>query len=181
MSSDALIFSTPIADIIYHLFDAFTKYNAEILESKRKDAAPAAVWPCRLKIIACFNKSSPIVLGCDILDGSIRVGTPMCVVRKDDQGVRQVIPLGRVSSLQVSHRPIEIARKKDAAGGVAVKIDHAAYDSAKVFGRHFFESDEVYSMISRASIDVLKATFREEVSKEEWALVVQLKRVLSIQ
>lgn len=45
------------ADIIYHLFDAFTAYNAAILEQKRIDAAPKAVWPCKLKIIAVFAKS----------------------------------------------------------------------------------------------------------------------------
>jgi hypothetical protein len=30
------------------------------------------------------------------------------------------------------------------------------YQSAKMFGRHFDEKDEVYSRISRQSIDVLK-------------------------
>lgn len=45
-----------IADIIYHLFDAFTAYNAAILEAKRVDSAPIAVWPCRLKIIQVFAK-----------------------------------------------------------------------------------------------------------------------------
>ena len=44
------------ADIIYHLFDAFTAYNAGIVASKKADSAPAAVFPCRLKIIQCFAK-----------------------------------------------------------------------------------------------------------------------------
>lgn len=54
------------ADIIYHLFDDFTKHNAAILEAKRKDAAPTAVWPCRLRILKCFAKRDPIILGCDV-------------------------------------------------------------------------------------------------------------------
>lgn len=45
-----------VADIIYHLFDAFTAYNADIMEAKRIDSAPIAVWPCRLKIIQAFTK-----------------------------------------------------------------------------------------------------------------------------
>lgn len=57
------------ADIIYHLFDDFTKHNAAILEAKRKDAAPTAVWPCRLKILKCFAKRDPIILGCDVSFG----------------------------------------------------------------------------------------------------------------
>jgi len=54
------------ADIIYHLFDAFTKHNAEVVEAKRRDAAPQAVWPCRLKILKCFAKRDPIIVGCDV-------------------------------------------------------------------------------------------------------------------
>lgn len=95
-----LIFSVSCscaADIIYHLFDAFTAYNAEILEAKRRDAAPIAVWPCRLKIIACFCKRDPIILGVDILDGTLRVGTPICVIKTDPAtGAKDIIDLGKM-------------------------------------------------------------------------------------
>jgi translation initiation factor 5B len=85
------------ADIIYHLFDAFTAYNAEVTEAKRQDAAPKAVWPCRLKIIACFAKRDPIILGMDILDGSLRVGTPLCVVKVDSvTQKREIHDLGKM-------------------------------------------------------------------------------------
>ena len=39
---------------------------------------------------------------------------------------------------------------------MAVKIEHAVYQSAKMFGRHFDEKDELYSHVTRQSIDVLK-------------------------
>ncbi|KAI6046535.1 hypothetical protein EDC04DRAFT_2864725 [Pisolithus marmoratus] len=164
------------ADIIYHLFDAFTAYNNEIVEAKRKDAAPQAVWPCRLKVIAAFCKRDPIILGVDILDGTLRVGTPMCVVKVDPTTQkRDVISLGKITSLEINHKPYEIVKKSQAGGGVAVKIEHAVYQSAKMFGRHFDEKDELISHITRQSIDVLKATFKAEVSMEEWALIKALK------
>lgn len=47
-------------------------------------------------------------------------------------------------------------KKSQAGAGVAVKIEHAVYESAKMFGRHFDDKDEIYSHITRASIDVLK-------------------------
>lgn len=37
-----------------------------------------------------------------------------------------------------------------------MKIEHAVYQSAKMYGRHFDDKDEIYSQISRQSIDVLK-------------------------
>lgn len=86
-----------LADIIYHLFDAFTKYRADILEAKRRDAAPQAVWPCRLKIVQCFAKRDPIVLGVDIIDGQLRVGTPLCVVKIDPTTQsKQILDLGKM-------------------------------------------------------------------------------------
>ncbi|EUC67517.1 translation initiation factor 5B [Rhizoctonia solani AG-3 Rhs1AP] len=168
------------ADIIYHLFDAFTAYNAEIMEAKRRDAAPIAVWPCRLKILACFAKRDPIILGCDILDGTLRVGTPLCVVKTDASGKKDIISLGKVTSLEINHKSHELVKKSQVGAGVAVKIEHAVYESAKMFGRHFDDKDEVYSMVSRQSIDVLKETFRKDVSMEEWQLIKALKTKLNI-
>lgn len=68
-----------------------------MLEAKRKDAAPQAIWPCRLRVVAVFTKRDPIILGVDIIDGTLRVGTPMCVVKTDaTTGKRDVIPLGKM-------------------------------------------------------------------------------------
>ena len=47
-------------------------------------------------------------------------------------------------------------KKSQTGGGVAVKIEHAVYQSAKMFGRHFDEKDEILSHVTRQSIDVLK-------------------------
>ncbi|KAF8966419.1 hypothetical protein BDZ97DRAFT_1903742 [Flammula alnicola] len=164
------------ADIIYHLFDAFKKYNEEIVEAKRKDAAPQAVWPCRLKIIAAFCKRDPIILGVDILDGTLRVGTPLAVVKIDPAtGKKDIIDLGKITSLEINHKTQDIVKKSQAGGGVAVKIEHAVYQSAKMFGRHFDEKDELLSHITRQSIDVLKTSFKADVSNEEWLLIRGLK------
>lgn len=169
------------ADIIYHLFDAFTAYNNEIMEAKRRDAAPQAVWPCRLKIIAAFAKRDPIILGVDIIDGTLRVGTPLCVVKVDPvTKKKEIVELGKISSLEINHKSQEVVKKSQAGGGVAVKIEHAVYQTPKMFGRHFDEKDEIVSRISRQSIDVLKTHFRAEVSNEEWLLIKGLKSLLDI-
>ncbi|KAJ7283275.1 hypothetical protein C8J57DRAFT_1432470 [Mycena rebaudengoi] len=170
------------ADIIYHLFDAFTKYNAEIVEAKRKDAAPQAVWPCRLKIIAAFCKRDPIILGVDILDGTLRIGTPIAVVKTDPvTQKREIIDLGKITSLEINHKTHDVVKKSQAGAGVAVKIEHAVYQSAKMFGRHFDDKDELLSHITRQSVDVLKNSFRADVTPEEWMLIKQLKPRFNIQ
>ncbi|KAJ7762728.1 hypothetical protein DFH07DRAFT_956629 [Mycena maculata] len=170
------------ADIIYHLFDAFTAYNAEIVEAKRKDAAPQAVWPCRLKIIAAFCKRDPIILGVDILDGTLRIGTPIAVVKTDPvTQKKEIIDLGKITSLEINHKTHDLVKKAQAGAGVAVKIEHAVYQSAKMFGRHFDDKDELLSHITRQSVDVLKNSFRADVTPEEWVLIKHLKPRFNIQ
>lgn len=78
---------------------------------------------------------------------------------------------------------------------MAVKIEHAVYQSSKMFGRHFDDKDEVLSHVSRTSIDVLKvslsalaflssfmqvyaqSSFKADVTMEEWVLIKNLKPV----
>ena len=62
------------------------------------------------------------------------------------------------TSLEINHKAYDVVKKSQAGGGVAVKIEHAVYQSAKMFGRHFDEKDELYSHITRQSIDVLKVS-----------------------
>ncbi|KDN52115.1 hypothetical protein K437DRAFT_254676 [Tilletiaria anomala UBC 951] len=169
------------ADIIYHLFDAFTAYNAEMVEAKKREAAPVAVWPCRLKTIAAFAKRDPIILGCDIIEGSLRVGTPLCVVKVDPETKKKaIINIGRVTSLEINHRTKDIVLKSEVGGGVAVKIETSLNETSKLFGRHFDEKDELLSHISRSSIDALKDNFWDGISTDEKKLIKKLKGVLDI-
>lgn len=85
------------ADIIYRLFDAFTAYN-EITEARRRVVAPQAIRPCRLRILGAFAKRDPIILAVDILDDTLRVGIPLCVIKKDAQTV--IIHLSRQHQTQ---------------------------------------------------------------------------------
>lgn len=85
------------ADIIYHLFDAFTAHQAEALAQKKKESAALAVFPCILNPVAVFNKKDPIVVGVDVVEGSLRIGTPICAVKKHPTtGEVETINLGRV-------------------------------------------------------------------------------------
>lgn len=85
------------ADIIYHLFDNFTKHMDEMLEKKKEESKMLAVFPCVLKPVAVFNKTAPIVIGVDVVEGQLKINTPIAAVKTNPTtGVKEVIPLGRV-------------------------------------------------------------------------------------
>ena len=50
-----------------------------------EEAAPEAVFPCRLKIIPefIFNKKEPIVVGIEVLEGVLKPLTPIVIPKKD--------------------------------------------------------------------------------------------------
>lgn len=85
------------ADIIYHLFDDFTKHMAQLAEQKKEDSKLLAVFPCVLNQVAVFNKKDPIVIGVDVVEGNLRLLTPIAVVRTNPvTNVKEVVGLGRV-------------------------------------------------------------------------------------
>lgn len=85
------------ADIIYHLFDDFTKHMESLKEQKKQDSKLDAVFPCVLNPLQVFNKKDPIVIGVDVIEGSLRISTPVAVVKHNPvTGVKDIISLGRV-------------------------------------------------------------------------------------
>lgn len=170
------------ADIIYHLFDAFTAYQEQLMEQRRKDFLVDAIFPCVLNTIQIINKRGPMIIGVDVIEGCLRVGTPICAVRVDPQTKeRNVLLLGRAASLEINHQSVPEVKKGQTAAGVAVRIDDPS-GQQPIWGRHVDESDTLYSMISRRSIDTLKdAAFREQVAKSDWLLIKKLKPVFGIE
>lgn len=168
------------ADIIYHLFDDFVKHQKKLLEQKRLDTIDKAVFPCVLHTVQIINKRSPMIIGVDVVEGSLRVGTPICAVKVNpESGVREVLELGKVTSMEVNHKSETIVRKGQTNAGVAMRIDTAS--GQPTWGRHIDEKDVLYSSITRKSIDTLKdPVFRDDVPREDWLLLRNLKKTFDI-
>ncbi|KAF2450294.1 hypothetical protein P171DRAFT_468665 [Karstenula rhodostoma CBS 690.94] len=164
------------ADIIYHLFDKFTAHMKQLEEQRKEDSKMLAVFPCVLSPIAVFNKKDPIVLGVDVTEGSLKITTPIAAIKKNPvTGLKEIISLGRVTSIERDHKQIPVCKKGQPS--VAVKIEGP---NQPLYGRHLEEKDTLYSLISRESIDTLKNYFRADVTMDEWKLIKQLKESFDI-
>ncbi|EHK20252.1 uncharacterized protein TRIVIDRAFT_112883 [Trichoderma virens Gv29-8] len=165
------------ADIIYHLFDNFTKHMDEMLEKKKEESKMLAVFPCVLKPVAIFNKTAPIVIGVDVVEGQLKINAPIAAVKTNPTtNAKEVVALGRVTSIERDHKQIPVCKKGQPS--VAVKIEMGGHQP--IYGRHLEEADTLYSQISRASIDTLKEFYRKEVTNEEWQLIIKLKPLFDI-
>lgn len=79
------------------------------------------------------------------------------------------------TSIERDHKQIAVCKRGQPS--VAVKIEG---NNQPMYGRHLEESDILYSAISRKSIDTLKEFFRNDVTQEEWKLLIELKKLFDI-
>ncbi|XP_075446594.1 eukaryotic translation initiation factor 5B isoform X2 [Ascaphus truei] len=161
------------AEIIYHLFDAFTKYRQDYKKQKQEEFKHIAVFPCKIRILPqfIFNSRDPIVMGVVVEAGQVKQGTPICVPTKS------FVDIGIVTGLEINHKSVDVAKKGQE---VCIKIEPIPGDSPKMFGRHFEATDFLVSKINRQSIDALKNWFRDDMTKTDWQLIVELKKVFEI-
>ncbi|XP_033114033.1 eukaryotic translation initiation factor 5B-like [Anneissia japonica] len=161
------------ADIIYHLFDKFMAHRAEEKRKKRDEFKHVAVFPCKIRVLPqhIFNSRDPIVMGVVVEAGQLKVGTPICVPAKE------FTHLGFVTSLEVNHKPVQVV---PTGQEVCIKIEPVPGDAPRLYGRHFTHEDVLVSKISRESIDAVKNYFREDMQKQDWLVMIELKKIFEI-
>nr|XP_033471730.1 eukaryotic translation initiation factor 5B [Epinephelus lanceolatus] len=161
------------AEIIYHLFDSFTKYREDYKKAKQDEFKHIAVFPVKVRVLPqfIFNSRDPIVMGVSIEAGVLKQGTPLCVPSKG------FVDIGVVTSIEMNHKAVDTAKKGQE---VCIKIEPIPGESPKMYGRHFEATDIIVSKITRASIDALKNWFRDEMQKTDWQLIMELKKTFEI-
>ena len=159
-----------VDDIIYHLFDKFIEFKNKSILERKKEKEKEAIFPCSLKTVMFINKKDPLIIGVSVTEGVLKIGTPIYCVEKN-------LPLGVVESIEREKKPINNVRPND--GDVAIRIKVS--DSSLAAGRHFDESSTYVSQITRNSINALKNYFREDMTNDDWKLVIKLKKILNIQ
>ncbi|CAF1287967.1 unnamed protein product [Adineta steineri] len=161
------------ADIMYHLFDMFLVHREGFKKEDQEKSRHLAVFPCKLRVLPelVFNKRGKIICGVIVEDGFVKLGTPICVPSKE------FIELGRVVSIELNHKPLDIARKNSE---VSITIEPVGNEAPKIFGRDFDETDLLMSKISQESFDVVKDHFRGDMQKSDWQLMIELKEIFNI-
>jgi len=160
------------ADIIYHLFDQFTAYRNKALEDEKEALRDTAVFPCLLQIMPrmVFNQKDPIICGVEVLDGVVKVGTPLCIPKNG------FLVVGRVASIEIDNKKSDKASKGQQC---AISIVNEG-NPGMTYGRQFTDEHALYSELSRASIDALKKVFKDEMTDDNWRLVIKLKKIFGI-
>lgn len=157
-------------DVIYHLFDSYIEYKKECQLERKKAKEKEAIFPCMLKTVMFINKKDPLIIGVDVVEGILKIGTPLYCPEKK-------LPIGVVEGMEKDHKPINNVKPVD--GSVSIRL--RVFDSSLTAGRHFDEKCTFVAQITRNSIDALKEFFREDMTQDDWKTVIKLKKILEIQ
>jgi translation initiation factor 5B len=154
-------------ETIYRLCNQYRDFANKLYTDRKERMRELTVFPCILKIIESniFNKKNPLVMGVEVQEGTLHLGTPLIIESK--------IYIGKVVGIQVNKQDVKIGKKGQQ---VCVKIDNQS-NPGIMYGRHFTHKDLLYSNVSRESVDILKQYFKTDVSKEDVGLLVKLKKM----
>ena len=78
-----------------------------------------------------------------------------------------------METIELNKKSIKEARA--ITGSVAIRLNGSSHITA---GRHLTMDDKFVSVINRKAIDVLKEHYRNDLSIDDWELVMQLKEFL---
>ncbi|ESQ47942.1 hypothetical protein EUTSA_v10022147mg [Eutrema salsugineum] len=135
-------------DSVEHLCQQFNEYIREHQGEAEAESDDETVFPCcvvRVLPNCVFNKEDPILLGAYVVEGLVRVGTPLCIPH------RAFMNIGRVAWLEKDQQPVEVAKQGEK---VIIKIVAADPKTQQrvMLGREFHVGDFLVSRISRRSI-----------------------------
>lgn len=155
-------------ETIYRLFNQYRDFANKLYTDRKELMKTLTVFPCILKIIESnvFNKKNPLVMGVEVQEGTLHLGTPLITESK--------IYIGKVVGIQVNKQDVKVGKKGQQ---VCVKVDNQS-NPGIMYGRHFTHKDLLYSNVSRASVDILKQYFKQDLSKEDVGLLVKLKKII---
>jgi translation initiation factor 5B len=157
------------ANIIYHLFDHFTKYCESYDQRMRDEARPKAVFPVQLKITAAIRNTDPMILAVRVVRGQLHPGTPLCFLVNGRPSY-----IGKVESIQKDQKD---AKKALAGTDVSCKINTS--ETNICFGRQITADTELLSLVTRESVDAIKL-FKSEMQQDDTNFLSSLMNLLHV-
>lgn len=149
------------SDIIYRLIEDLEKWQVEKKKQEEQDELSGLIRPCKIKIMSgyIFRQSNPAVCGVDVLEGVVKVGTPLM---KDGKRITVV------KSIQHERENINQAER---GKQVAVSMEDVTV------GRQINEGDILYSAIPEEDFRKLKE-FKKHLNKEEILLMKEIAEIM---
>ncbi|MFH2027759.1 MAG: translation initiation factor IF-2, partial [Nanoarchaeota archaeon] len=148
-------------EVIYKLIENFERWQDDKRRSLEAGEMDMLVKPCKVQIMKgyVFRQSNPAICGVDVLDGTIKVGTPL--MKEDGKEITEV------KAIQKDQENVDKAERNQqvavSMGGVTV-------------GRQINEGEILYSAISEHDFRKFKE-FKQYLTKEETEIIKEVAKI----
>lgn len=161
VDEEAKALGVPIfkSQLIYELIDTYTKWLEEEKQRLLRLELESISRPAKIRVIPgyVFRRSNPIIVGIEVLGGTIKPGYRLI----SERGIK----LGEIMQIQYNGKPVEQA---STGQSVAISIKGDA-----VFGRQLKEGEIVYVEIPEEHLMLLKTKYKETLSEAELAILAE--------
>ena len=176
------------SEVVYSLIENYLEYKKKCLEERQKNQIlnSEAVYPCKVKIlkqhIYMKGGAEELLFGVKVKAGRLKIGTQLIAIKNKFSNKGKLINiksekeliLGKVISIEHNNEQVKEVKLHDE---VCIKLDNP---NELIYDRHFDANDDVISYITRDSIDILKKDYRDQMTKTDWLLLIELKNLLLI-
>ena len=147
--------------------DSYKNYIDELRLQAKEKWRSYITFPFILDILpkCIYNTKDPIIIGVEVKQGRLKTGAIICTKN---------IEIGIIESIENNHIPLSEAKEGQQ---VCIKIRSS---NNITFGRQLNISDNLYSKITRESIDLMKLYFRDELIDDDWKIIIKLKDIFNI-
>ena len=163
-------------NIIYRLFEGIDKHVAESKRNLLEKQRQTTVYPVKVKLISeqhIFASRNPMLLGVKVLEGELRIGTPLMVMK--DTGPMRI---GSVRGIR-GDKDKEL-QEAGPEMEVPVKIEADLGHVIRQIGRDFDSNLTIYSHLDENSSYNLRQYFWESMTDKERLLVVEMEKMLGL-
>ena len=148
-------------NVIYKLIEDFEEWQENEKKSLEGKEIEFLVRPCKIEIMRgyVFRQSNPAVVGVNVLEGKIKVDTPL--MKEDGERITEI------KSIQKDQESINEAEKNQQ---VAVSLPKVTV------GRQINEGDIIYSAVPEEDFRKLKQ-FKKYLSQEEIGILKEIAQI----
>lgn len=161
------------AQIIYHLTDQYEQYLKDLAQKQKDKARQSIVYPAIVQFLPdmCFNRSRPMIIGVRVIAGTLKKGTPLMTTGETPKCI------GFVENIKFNNNETDSAATNQEVS-ISVK---APSDWTPIATKDILFNDKFCSRMNREIINTLKTHFRDELKREDWEVVREIKTILHIQ
>jgi len=150
-------------NVIYKLIEDFEEWLKQLKEEEKKRELEKLIRPGKIRILPgfVFRRSDPVIVGVEVLGGTIKPGYPLM----KESGER----IGSILQIQDKGKTVHMAR---AGQQVAISIKGRV-----MVGRHIDEGDILYTDIPSSHARLWQTKYKKELNEDEWHTLQEIIKI----